>query len=58
VTRIECANPECRVSWDDDEERTFAYCSIECAVYDGVFSVRTGVNDEALQKKIEASKHK
>ena len=51
MKRIKCANPECQITWEDEDNRTFVYCSIECAVYDGVFSVRTGWKKEELEKR-------
>ena len=51
MTTSKCANPECQVTWESKEEDEFKYCSFECAVYDGVFSVRTGWNEEKLQQK-------
>lgn len=51
MERVRCANPECRITWEEENGKLFAYCSVECAVYDGVFSVRTGWNEDALEKK-------
>lgn len=51
MERVKCANPECSMTLEDETERTFTYCSIECAVYDGVFSVRTGWKKEELEKR-------
>ena len=50
-----CAHPECKITWESTEENEFSYCSIECAIYDGVLSLRTGWDEEKLQQKRECS---
>ena len=49
--KFQCANSECNVTWNDEEDNRMMYCSVECAVYDGAFSVRTGWNKDVLEEK-------
>lgn len=54
MKKIKCAYKDCKHSstLEVEEHVKFQYCSIECACYDGAFSVKTGWNAERVKQKI------
>lgn len=58
MKQLKCEAKDCKRILDVPDEMAFAYCSFECAIYDGVYSVNTGLNREELQRRLEWKKQK
>jgi hypothetical protein len=52
MNKHKCRTKDCKNKVDDD----YIYCSFECAIYDGVFSIKDGWDHIKIEKDNERHK--